>query len=129
MSHWLAGNTLFGCRDKIVKGNENEWCIAKIQRLVGPLGEPAKPQYSKQLTMGNYFEKSTFVHPDTGITRPYIQVGTIRQELEKLPSKKIDPTCLDFIESLLVINHTKRPTAKQALQHCWTKDLDLDEVD
>jgi hypothetical protein len=44
-------------------------------------------------------------------------VATLSQELEKLPGPKVLSELLDFIESLLVIDHIKRPTALEALQH------------
>ncbi|OBT86805.1 hypothetical protein VE02_03913 [Pseudogymnoascus sp. 03VT05] len=36
--HWLMGKTIFGARDKRVEGLTEAYCIAKIERLVGPLG-------------------------------------------------------------------------------------------
>ena len=41
-------------------------------------------------------------------------VGTLRQELKSLSGPKVDPGLLDFIDSLLVVDHTKRPTAAEA---------------
>jgi serine/threonine protein kinase len=48
---------------------------------------------------------------------PFIHVATLRQELESLPGPKVDQGLLDFIDSLLVVDHTKRPTAAEALKH------------
>jgi serine/threonine protein kinase len=53
----------------------------------------------------------------------FIKVGTLRQELERLPSSKMSPELLDFIEYLLVVDHTKRSTALEALQHPYLDAL------
>jgi serine/threonine protein kinase len=47
----------------------------------------------------------------------------LHQELEKLPGPKVSSELLDFIESLLVIDHTKRPTALEALRHSYLQSL------
>lgn len=39
------------------------------------------------------------------------------KELERLPGPKVSPELIDFFLYLLVIDHTKRPTALEALQH------------
>lgn len=56
---------------------------------------------------------------------PFITVGSLRQELEKISSPKVSEQFLDFIESLLVVDHTKRPTAVEALQHPYLRDCSL----
>jgi serine/threonine protein kinase len=49
--------------------------------------------------------------------RKFITVGTMRQELERLPADTISKEYIDFIESLLIIDHIKRPSARDALKH------------
>jgi len=34
----------------------------------------------------------------------------------------IDPECIGFIESLLIVDRVKRPSAKEALQHPWLQE-------
>lgn len=62
-------------------------------------------------------------HIDPGIEGPvpYIDVGTLRQQMESLPGPKVDPGLLDFIDSLLIVDHTKRPTAAEALEHPYLR--------
>lgn len=51
----------------------------------------------------------------------FITVGTVRQELEKIEGVPQD--LIEFIEYLLVIDHTKRPTAREALGHPYLADV------
>ncbi len=72
--------------------------------------------------MAGYFEAETFTRPETGVVERFIKVGTLREELEKLPGPPIDCATIDFIEHLLVIDRSKRPTARDALGHYWLAD-------
>lgn len=38
----------------------------------------------------------------------------MRQELEKLPGPRVSSELIDFIEYLLVVDHTRRPTVLEA---------------
>ncbi|KAH9205455.1 kinase-like domain-containing protein [Leptodontidium sp. 2 PMI_412] len=106
LAHWLAGKTIFGPADKIVEGLSDHWCIAKLMRL---------------FALAEYFEKETFVHPETGLEERFIKVGSIRQELEKVEGP-IERECIDFIESLLIVDPIRRPSAREALQHPWFRN-------
>ncbi|KAI9726542.1 MAG: hypothetical protein M1834_008984 [Cirrosporium novae-zelandiae] len=123
LAHWLSPYNIFGAQDKTIQGFTKAWCIAKIRRLVGPLDPPVNSDYEEEFWLGEQLESTTFVHPDTNLERPFIQVGTVHQELEKLPGPKISPELLDFIDYLLVVDHTKRPTALEALQHPYLQSL------
>ncbi len=103
-----------------MEGFTDHWCIAKLMRLVGPIGtpDPSKTDIVDEFALAEYFEKGTFVHPQTGLEESSIKVGSIRQELEKLEGP-IERGCIDFIESLLVVDPTRRPNAREALQHPW----------
>ena len=68
------------------------------------------------------------MHPQTGLDERFIKVGTIRQELEKVEGP-IERGCIDFIESLLVVDPVKRPSAKEALQHPWLKNSSEQDFD
>ena len=67
-----------------------EWCLAKMIRLLGPIEQPEKPEYADEFAMAEYLEKETYVHPETGVKEKFIKLGTIRQELQKIPGKPID---------------------------------------
>ncbi|KAI9678773.1 MAG: hypothetical protein M1817_005830 [Caeruleum heppii] len=129
LAHWLASKVIFGPDGKFMEGMIDAWCLAKMIRLVGPLEGPVESAYDEEFAIAAYLEKGTVVHPTTNIEQPFVTLGTIREELEKVPGKKIDRGCIDFIESLLVVDHTKRPTAREALKHPWLQDTSLDDVD
>jgi hypothetical protein len=50
-----------------------------------------------------------------------IKVQPLRQELEQITDPTVSPALLDFIDSLLIVDVEKRPTAEQALQHFYLK--------
>lgn len=74
-------------------------------------------EYGLEFAVAEHLASSTFPHPDMNAEVLFISVGTLRQELERLPGRRISPELIDFILYLLVIDHTKRPTAAEALQH------------
>ncbi|KAL9123604.1 MAG: hypothetical protein Q9217_006979 [Psora testacea] len=118
LAHWLGHKAFFGISDKVVEGLTESWCIAKIDRLIGPLGPPVQnPEYESEFRMAGELSMGTYIHPEIDGPVPYIDVSTLRQELESLSSPKVDPRLLDFIDSLLIVDHTKRPTAAEALKH------------
>lgn len=47
--------------------------------------------------------------------KQFIAVGTVRQELEKIEG--VPQVLIEFTEYLLVVDHTKRPTARDVLGH------------
>jgi len=118
LAHWLSRYPIFGANDKIVEGLTEAWCIAKIRRLIGPLDPPVNnSDYQKAFSLAEILESITIEHPDTKLETHLIRVGTLRQELEKLPGPKVSPKLIESIEYLLIVDHTKRPTAVEALQH------------
>jgi serine/threonine protein kinase len=123
LAHWLSPSIIFGAKDKIVQGLNEAWCIAKIQRLVGPLDPPVNPDYEEEFLVAEQLESTTFEHPDTKLETKFIKVGTLRQELEQMPGPKVAPELIDFIEYLLVVDHMKRPTAWEALQHPYLQSI------
>lgn len=126
LAHWLGQKAIFGIGDKVVEDYTESWCIAKIDRLVGPLGPPVEAhEYESEFRMACEISTGTYIHPGIHGPVPYIDVGTLRQELESLPSPKVDPALLDFIDSLLVVDHTKRPTAAEALEHPYLRSTEV----
>jgi serine/threonine protein kinase len=123
LAHWLSPSIIFGAKDKIVQGLTEAWCIAKIRRLIGPLDPPVNPEFEEEFLLAEHLESTTFEHPDTKLETQFIKVGRLRQELEKLPGPRVSSELIDFIEYLLVVDHTKRPTALEALQHPYLRSL------
>lgn len=121
LAHWLSQSTLFGPRDKIVKGLIEANCIAKIRRLTGPIDPPVDFNYEEEFAVAEYLEAKTFRLPDDTMERQWITVGALRQELERISAPKVSPELLDFTNFLLVLDHTKRPTAVEALQHSYLR--------
>ena len=121
LTHWLSHSAIFGPHDKIVQDLTEAWCIAKIRRLVGSMKAPVDPRYEDEFALAEYLETSSFRHQDDSSERPFMSVGTLREELEKLSAPKVSPELLDFIEFLLVLEHTKRPSAVEALQHPYLR--------
>ena len=113
----------FGAKDKVVQGLTEAWCIAKIRRLSGPLDPPANPDYEDEFLVAEHLESTTYERPDTKLETQFIKVGTLRHELERLPGPKVSPELLDFIEYTVVVDHTRRPTALEALQHPYLESL------
>jgi serine/threonine protein kinase len=108
----------------MVEGLTEAWCIAKIQRLVGKIQPPIEnDKLQEHFAVADFLESSTFEHPDTKLKTRFIQVGTLRQELERLSGPKVESDLLDFIEYLLVLDHTKRPTALEALKHPYLESI------
>jgi len=75
--------------------------------------------------MAGELSMGTYIHPEIDGPVPYIDVGTLRQELESLSGPKVDPELLDFIYSLLIVDHTKRPTAAEALEHPYLRSTEV----
>lgn len=78
-------------------------------------------EFEEEFALAEYLETSTFRHQDDASERQLITIGTLRQELENISAPKVSPELLDFIEFLLVLDHTKRPTAEEALQHPYLR--------
>ncbi|MCJ1403919.1 hypothetical protein MMC11_007142 [Xylographa trunciseda] len=125
VAHWLGHKAIFGISDKVAEDLTESWCIAKIDRLIGPLGplgpSVQNPEYESEFRMADELSMGTYKHPDIDGPVPYIDVGTLRQELESLSGPKVDPGLLDFIDSLLIVDHTKRPTVAQALKYPYLR--------
>jgi serine/threonine protein kinase len=116
----LSPRPLFGPSDKIIEGFTEAWCIAKIIRLLGPLGQPADSQY--------YKEEFELAEQLAVMDNPYdgtrlIKGGTLREELQLLAEPSVPLELLDLIESLLVVDHSKRPMASEALQHPYLQSF------
>ena len=118
LAHWLGHKAIFGISDKIFEDLTESWCIAKIDRLIGPLGPPVQnPEYESEFHMAGDLSTGTYIDPEIDGPAHIMDVSTLRQELVCLSCPKVDPGLLDFIDSLLIVDHTTRPTAAEALKH------------
>jgi serine/threonine protein kinase len=116
----LSPQPIFGASDKIIEGFTEAWCIAKIIRLLGPLGQPVDCQtYKEEFELAEQLAVMENPHDGTML----IKKSTLRKELQRLSDPSVSPDLLDFIEFLLVVDHSKRPTASEALQHLYLQTL------
>ncbi|KAL5894811.1 hypothetical protein ACKVWC_000029 [Pyricularia oryzae] len=120
LAHWLLGRAIFGADDKIIEGHTEAWCIAKIQRLVGQFDV-----YTGQEKIEEEFDVAASLldmeldETHGNLQGKLINAGSLRQELERIENPPIAPDLVDFIESLLILDETKRPTAEEALRHSF----------
>lgn len=120
LAHRLFPQTIFGARDKIIEGFTEAWCIAKIIRLLGPVGQPFDSEaYREEFELAEQLAVMENPHDGTEL----IKIGTLREELQRLSDPPVSPQLLDFIEFLLVIDPRKRPTALEALQHPYLQSF------
>jgi len=120
LAHRLSPQTIFGARDKIIEGFAEAWCIAKIIRLLGPVGQPVDSEaYREEFELAEQLAVMENPHNGTDL----IRIGTLREELQRLSDPPVSPQLLDFIEFLLVTDHSKRPTALEALQHPYLQSF------
>ncbi|KAF2848285.1 NAD(P)-binding protein [Plenodomus tracheiphilus IPT5] len=113
----LAPLMLFGEMDKRIDGQVEAWCIAKIMRLAGPIKHPTDSVYQQEFELAEQLE--IMDHPLGHIK--LITRDHWREELEDIPDPPVSSDLLDFIETLLVIDPNRRPTAVQALMHPYLK--------
>lgn len=87
-------------------------------RLIGvDTIDDVKPEYKDEFILAVVLAHYTYSDPETGIRKPYMTVGCLREELEKCQDPPVPNEVVDFLEDLMVADHTKRPTAREALQH------------
>lgn len=90
--------------------NKSAWAIGKIIKLIGSVKRDEDPKYQLEFDLAELF-----------VNQGLIEVGTLEEELAKVNAPK---GCIDFIHHLLTIDDKTRPTAEQALQHPWLRNLD-----
>ncbi|KAI8939250.1 hypothetical protein NX059_005076 [Plenodomus lindquistii] len=110
----LSPLMLFGARDECGQSNGhiNAWCIGKLIRLVRPIGDPVNEAYREYFKLGE--QLAVALTPRGMFT--LIGRGPWRQGLEYIPDPPVPTYILDFIESLLIVDPEKRPTAAEALR-------------
>ncbi|ELQ32385.1 hypothetical protein M0657_009907 [Pyricularia oryzae] len=118
LAHWLLGRAIFGADDKIIVGHTEAWCIAKIQRLVGQFDVyTGQEEIEEEFDVAANLFDMELDKAHGNLQGKLINADSLRQELERIESPPIAPELIDFIESLLVLDETKRPTAEEALRH------------
>ncbi|KAK2861090.1 hypothetical protein FQN49_004554 [Arthroderma sp. PD_2] len=117
LAHVLTSRALFGVIDQTARIDDvpleisqAAWAIGKIIQLIGPLKRDESPKYTQEFDLAEALV-------DMGV----IKVGSLEEELTKVNAST---DCTGFIRYLLTLDHEKRPTAEQALQHPWLKALD-----
>jgi serine/threonine protein kinase len=120
----MAG--LFGpWGNSINKLPEAAWCIANMICLAGPLPHPNESSvYKKDYELAE--EYATAFYP-SGILK-LISWRHWRIELGLNQHPPVSEHLLDFIESLLVVDHKRRPNASEALQHPYFEIASDEEV-
>ncbi|KAI0508850.1 kinase-like domain-containing protein [Xylaria bambusicola] len=122
LTHWLRQEPLFGASDKIVEGHEESWCIAKIMLMVGPMGEyNGYPEIEDQWDIAEQL-KDMDAPPELASGK-LMKYKPLREELARTIDPPISSSIIDFIESLLIIDPSKRPTAEEALRHPFLSSL------
>jgi serine/threonine protein kinase len=119
--HAMSPEVVFGPHDKIIEGHTEAWCIAKIMNLVGPFSDhvPDNETYADEIELARQLAvmKNTL---DGGML---MKQTTLRKRLEQLSDPPVSAQLLDFIDYLLVVDHQKRPTASEALQHPYLQSM------
>lgn len=113
------GTTLFGHDDKhpILTESDEAYCIAKLERLVGPLGplpKIMKPEHAREFEAAESLRHRELGAPWIGQA---ITVRPWREELERLENPAVPKELLDFLEYLLTVDYKKRPDVSDALGH------------
>ena len=106
-------------KDNWTVGLENEWHIAKLMRLFGTLLAPAPEDSEIVAQFERAMEMAYATVTVAGTQQPIMKIGTIEEELDKVPANLMEPGLKDFLVYLLTANPEERPTARQALEHAF----------
>ncbi|KAK2807229.1 hypothetical protein FQN50_005516 [Emmonsiellopsis sp. PD_5] len=121
LAHFLASRALFGIMDKTARitsvpleTSQAAWAIGKIIQLLGPPNRDEDPKYTEEFDLA-----------EAVVEMGIIKMGSLEEELGKV-NAPVD--CVEFIRYLLTLDHEKRPTAEQALQHPWLQTFDRESI-
>ena len=115
---------LFGPGDKLIEGHTEAYCIAKMILLVGPLNrEAVREPYRGEFELA---ERLVDMDHTAGYSKLIQKRSGWRKELEFFPDPPMPQDLLEFIESLLILDPGKRPTASEALRHPYLQSLATD---
>jgi serine/threonine protein kinase len=95
--------------------------------LAGPLNrEAVREPYKEEFELA---EQLVDMDHTAGYSKLIQKRSGWRKELEFFPDPPMPQDLLDFIESLLILDPEKRPTASEALQHPYLQSLATDGRD
>lgn len=115
LTHSVSPLGLFGDEDRFVGEPREAWCIAKIIRLVGPIEHPEEDHpYKKEFERAE--ELAIMNRSPAGRMKLITRVHW-RKESEDIPDPPVPSDLLDFIESILVMDPERRPSAAELLVH------------
>lgn len=124
MTYKLSPLGLFGPGDKLIEGHTEAYCIAKMILLVGPLNRKAvREPYKEEFKLA---EQLVDMDHTAGYSKLIQKRSGWRKELEFFPDPPMPQELLEFIESLLILDPEKRPTASDALRHPYLQSLATD---
>lgn len=78
-------------------------------------------EYADEFDLSRFIEESSITLETTNETRLLILEKTLRKELECLSSDICSKECIEFIQHLMIVDHTKRPSAAEALEHPFVR--------
>ena len=64
-----------------------------------------------------FLKKKSFVHLITEVKEKFVKLKITHQKLETVLKQNIEKSYINFIESFLMMNHTKKSTAKKTLNY------------
>jgi len=113
----------FGPSRKPVESGTKAFCDANMMHLMGPLREPDQQNqdFIDEFHVRRFVKQSRYIDPDTSGEEQYGKVGSACEELEAISG--IEPSCVDFILSLLVVDPAKRPSVRRHFNICGCKRL------
>lgn len=124
LTYKLSPLGLFGPNDKLIEGHTEAYCIAKMILLVGPLNrEAVREPYKKEFELAEQLVDMDHI---VGYSKLIQKRSGWRKELELFSDPPMPQDLLDFIESLLILDPEKRPTAAEALRHPYLQSLATD---
>ena len=124
LTYKLSPLGLFGPGDKLIEGHTEAYCIAKMILLVGPLNRKAvREPYKEEFKLA---EQLVDMDHTAGYSKLIQKRSGWRKELEFFPDPPMPQELLEFIESLLILDPEKRPTASDALRHPYLQSLATD---
>ncbi len=87
----MSQTTIFDAAHKIIKDHPTAWSLAKIRRLVGPVEVPKGSEDEQEFHLAEPLEQGHYQDPETGALRPFITVGSLREEFKHYPSISVLP--------------------------------------
>jgi serine/threonine protein kinase len=119
---WAAGCMV---AELLMKGNvlfPGQTDVEQVQRILNLCGEPSPqewPEFQTFALLRRMTATEDYVPP---LNRALLG----RQVASRLQKQSLDHESVSFLDSILVMNPHKRPTARQAIEHPFLANQDLD---